>query len=401
MDDQFVDADQVSVMLGELGVANDVIEKIKSELGAERVEDLSGLTEQDLVSVGMKVLPARNLLKTILSATTQQPAAEVAGADTAEPPAMSVLEQLPPDQTLLESLRVGGVLKVEHARVVMAGRCLWAQQTGMYGADKRLMDMIDRHYTSAVEEPNPPIFWELNAARTRNRFAPIFNALKMPGASVYATASARNAYWDKMNQVFIPRLQELQRQLTVWYDTWTKQAAANVSINLGAALATSQGQVGVLPAQRIPPITNILGSVDAMIDSINKVFAGRNEVVAIALAVDAQRLRELLKRNDLHTFTGSASREVMLRDLGVAATTDVILMENNFSMFLHNAIRVHTLPTTGRMTAMFLQELQEVGANIDWDRLGKKVETISAEPTGIGGKRKNSREDEDWEEEQI
>ena len=39
-----------------LGVPADVIEKIKMELGAATVEDLSGLTEQDLVGVGMKKL---------------------------------------------------------------------------------------------------------------------------------------------------------------------------------------------------------------------------------------------------------------------------------------------------------------------------------------------------------
>ena len=48
-----------------LGVPADVIEKIKMELGAATVEDLSGLTEQDLVGVGMKKLPARELVKNL------------------------------------------------------------------------------------------------------------------------------------------------------------------------------------------------------------------------------------------------------------------------------------------------------------------------------------------------
>lgn len=389
----------VADRLKELGVEEGVIAKIVTDLGAEKPEDLANLTEADLTGVGMKALPARNLLRALTSAQT----AEVATDADKAAPAMSVLEQLPPDEILLESLRVGGILKVEHARVVMAGRCLWAQQTGMFGGDVRLMNMIDNHYTNSVEEPNPPIFWELNAARTRTRYASVFNALKMPGASVYATVSARNAFWEKMNQVFIPKLQELQRQLTVWYDTWMKQATANVGLNLGAAIAAAQGRGGAVPTQRIPPIIHILAAVDGMVDSINKVFAGRNEVVAIALAVDAQRLRELLKRNDLHTFTGSASREVMLRDLGVAATTDVIQMEISFSMFLHNAIRVKTLPPTGVTTAMFLQELQEIGGNIDWDRLSKKVEVRpQAEPTGIGGRRRaRAEEDSAEEDEQI
>jgi hypothetical protein len=252
------------------------------------------------------------------------------------------------------------------------------------------MEMIDEHYTNAVQEPNPAIFWELNAQRTRNRYAPIFNALQMPGASVYATTTARNAFWGRMNTIFIPQLLNLQQQLTAWYEAWIKQTNANIGLSLAAAASHA-----AVPTQRIPPILNILAAVDGMIDSINKVFAGRNEVVAIALAVDAQRLRELLKRTDLHTYTGSASHEVMLRELGVAATTDVIMMETNFSTFLHNALRIKELPTTGTTTAMFLQELQEIGATIDWPRLSRKVEIKpTSAPTGIGGKRRG----DDWED---
>lgn len=381
--------DAISEKLMDMGVEVGVIEKIKTDLGAKTVEQLSGLTEVDLVEkCGMKTLPARDLIKKLTaSAVTEQIARGAEAAEASAASATSMLEPIPSDEALLSSLKVGGVMKVDYARVIMAGRCLLARQMNMYGADKRIIDMINDYYTNVREEPNPQIFWELSGERTKNRYAPIFNALKMPGASAYATAPGRNAFWAKMNEIFIPKVQEVQRQLTVWYDSWLKQAQANIGLNLGAALAGSAGGT-MVPRQRMPVITNILAAVDAMIDAANKVFAGQNEVVAIALAIDAQRLRNLLARNDLHTFTGSSSREIMLKELGVAATSDIIAMENNFSTYLHNAPRIQLLPSTGPTTATFLQELQEIGESIDWARLSKKIDTKanSGSLTGIGGR---------------
>lgn len=382
-----VTADPVTAKLQELGVPVKVIEKIKTDLGATNVEQLSSLTEQDLIDVGMQKLPARDLLKKLTtSSIIEQANADMATFESGSSQTTSMLEQLPSDDALLSSLKVGGVLKVEHARVVMAGRCLLARQTNMFGADKRIMDMINNHYTNALQMPNPDIFWQMSNERTKNRYAPIFNALHMPGAGVYATSTARNAFWVRMNEQFIPKILEVQRQLTVWYDTWVKQAQANIGLNIGVALGQASG--AMVPRQRVPIINHIVAAVDALVDSANKVFAGQNEVVAIALGVDAQRLRDLLKRNDLHTYTGSASREVMLRELGVSATSDVTMMENDFSTYLHNALRIQALPSTGPTTAVFLQELQEIGENIEWTRLSKKIETktTAGKITGIGSR---------------
>lgn len=393
--------DPITAKLQEMGVDIVVIGKIKSDLGATTVEQLIGLTEQDLVEAGMKKLPAREMLKKLISSSINEQVAGEAVAAGADTSAASMLEQLPSDDSLLASLKVGGVLKVEHARVVMTGRCLLARQTNMFGADKRMMDMINDHYTNALQQPNPEIFWQLNKERTRNRYAEVFNALNMPGASVYATPAARNAFWARMNEVFVPKLQEVQRQLTVWYDTWLKQAQANVGLNIGAALA-GPASGAILPRQKMPMINHIIAAVDAMVDSANKVFAGQNEVIAIALAVDAQRLRNLLKREDLYSFTGSASREIMLRELGVAATSDVTMMENDFSVYLHNALRVQTLPSTGPTTALFLQELQQIGDNIDWTRLSKKIETKATTGglTGVGGRGRAVEGDEGLNEDE-
>lgn len=69
-------ADPVTTKLRSLGVGDDVITQVKSELGAETVEDLAGLTEADLVGAGMKKLPARTLV-----AKLAPPSAPIGKAD--------------------------------------------------------------------------------------------------------------------------------------------------------------------------------------------------------------------------------------------------------------------------------------------------------------------------------
>lgn len=65
-------ADPVTAKLKELGVGDEVIAKIK-DMGAEKLEDLFGLREQDLIDAGMPRLKARNLI----AALTPVKAAEV------------------------------------------------------------------------------------------------------------------------------------------------------------------------------------------------------------------------------------------------------------------------------------------------------------------------------------
>ncbi len=68
--------DPVEIKLIELGVSADIAAKIKNDLGATSLADLAGLTEADLIGVGLKALPARR----VLSAFAPIPAAPVAGS---------------------------------------------------------------------------------------------------------------------------------------------------------------------------------------------------------------------------------------------------------------------------------------------------------------------------------
>lgn len=62
-----VEIDVVTARLKELGVSDETIEKIK-EMGAQTVDDLTGLREQDLIDAGMPRLQARKLIIALVPA---------------------------------------------------------------------------------------------------------------------------------------------------------------------------------------------------------------------------------------------------------------------------------------------------------------------------------------------
>jgi len=76
--------DPITARLTELGVGSATIILIVGDLGASTVEDLAGLTEADLLRVGMKPLPARKLVAALKPATI--PVTEAAVDPSAELP---------------------------------------------------------------------------------------------------------------------------------------------------------------------------------------------------------------------------------------------------------------------------------------------------------------------------
>ncbi|OGF37250.1 hypothetical protein A2531_02785 [Candidatus Falkowbacteria bacterium RIFOXYD2_FULL_34_120] len=81
--------DEMTKKLEELGVTEEQIAKIKDELGAENVEDLNSLTEDDLIGIGIKPIPARKII-TALTPTTPKADPTKELAENEEPSADQV-----------------------------------------------------------------------------------------------------------------------------------------------------------------------------------------------------------------------------------------------------------------------------------------------------------------------
>lgn len=386
------------------GPDDDAVEVLTDEDTASKESIVSALRTAGVAPPNAR-LAIKKLRGLTVPATTASAVVAPAMVAPAEPQ-QSLLEMLPDDQAILAAFKSGGVLEVQKAQVVVAGRCLLAQQMGVFGADRKLLTLINDYYTTRVKRRNPTIYWELRKAVTRKRYASLFQAMDMPGAGELVTVSAQRKFWARMQESFVPKLVRVQETLTAWYEAWERKASMNVGLVVGNALASAAGGIGAGPGTRIPPINNIVAAVETMIDGINECFAGEFEAVGIALGHDAVRIRNLIDNADLYAHIGAAERREFMELIGIKAGSDVVMMESAFANWLHNALRIPSMPPTGMRTAGTLAEIQELGAALGEEGWAKLTSRISFDPKsaapgliGIGAGRKVRNADDVYEDE--
>lgn len=372
--------DPVTAKLQELGVDAEVIEKIKTDLGAETVEDLVGLTEEDLTSAGMKKLPARNLLKAFTPTVASVPTATSTAVNTVS--FDTVLPSVPTDASWLEALRTGGVLKVDQSTVISAIRAALAHKAGLFTIPEGLVRLMER-FSDQNEEQVDPEFFKLRKLLTRRSYAEIFEAIDGLDGT-YVTDARRNELLRRVDQYLWPSISGFYTQLKSWQEAWM-QGAANPAIMMSAIMAASGGMGALPPGMMQPPDTGILRDTsDAMADAINKVFAGTGVQIAAALAYDASKIKETLENPRLPALTGSANRDQMLRQLGVAVSATYPRLENNVTRFVLSVMRVKDQPA-GNEELQYFGALFMLGSQIPWDQLGGSSRSDGV--TGIGGGR--------------
>ena len=374
-----VDTDQVTSRLQELGVPADVIEKIRSDLGATTVEDLAGLTEDDLVEAGMKKLPARKLVAVLAPA---RPA-----SDTAALAAVSldaVLPVVPSDSSWLEALKAGGVLKVDQSSVISAVRAALAYRVNLFEIPNLLVKAMERFADENVEQVDPE-FFKLRKQMTRHDYADIFAAIEGFEGS-YATEARRKQLLARVDEHLWPAIVAFHEQLRSWQSAWM-QGAANPAMMMSVIMASSGGGSVIPPGMMAPPETGVLRDyADAVADAVNKVFAGTGVQIAAALAYDATKVKETLENPRLPALIGAANRDQMLKQLGVAVSATYPRLETNLTRFVLSIMRVKDQPA-GNEELQFFGALFMLGSQIPWDQLGGD-HVGGRLPTGIGADRR-------------
>jgi len=353
-----------------LGVPADVIGKIKTELGAETVEDLVNLKEVDLVNVGMKTLTARKLIASLKPDTTVS-ASTVVSFD-------AILPSVPSDASWLEALRTGGVLKVDQSTVISAIRAALAHRAGLFTIPDGLVGLMEK-FADENEEQVDAEYFKLRKQLTRRSYAEIFEAIDGLDGS-YVTEARKKQLLQRVDQHLWPAITTFYGQLKSWQEAWM-QGAANPAMMMGAIMAASGGVNVMPPGMMQPPDTGVLRDhADAVADAVNKVFAGTGVQIAAALAYDATRIKETLENTRLPALTGAANRDQMLRQLGVAVSATYPRLETNLTRFVLAVMRVKDQPA-GNEELQYFSALFMLGSQIPWDQLGG---SSAKRPTGIG-----------------
>lgn len=373
--------DQVTAKLKELGVDDGTIEKIKSVLGVDTVEDLSALTADYLTSpdVGMKPIKASRLIKALAPKSTYV-ASESAAANAINPVSFdTILPQVPADDSWLAALKAGGVLKVDQSTVISAIRAALAQRAGLFSIPDILSAKMEE-FADTNEEQVTPEFFVLRKQMTKRSYAEIFEAIEGLDSS-FVTEKRKKQLLDRIDNTLWQAILGFYRQLKSWQEAWM-QGTTNPAVMMNMFMAASGGAGAMPPGMIQPPDTGVLrDSADAVADAINKVFAGTGVQIVSALAYDANKIKETLLNPRLPAMIGAANRDQMLRQLGVTVPATYPRMEQNLTRFVLAIMQIKDQPP-GNEELQYFGTLYMLGSQIPWDQLNDRF-TIR-KPTGIG-----------------
>lgn len=296
---------------------------------------------------------------------------------------MELLPKVPDDESWLAALKVGGVLKFNPATVSGTVSAALANRCGLYDLPKRLVAAMETQAES-LSEPVGADFFEMQRMLTEHSYAEIFAAI--PGATGrYATSARKDALLSKLEQSLWAALTSFHGQLDGWMDTWQK-SGMNPTMMIGAMTALVS-RTSMPPMMMNPPTDALRDGAEGVIEVINRVFAGTGILVATALAYDAQQIRKALETPTLPAQVGAVNREQMLKQLGVAVTSDYPRLEQSVKQYVLAVIELPNV-TVGQTEIDYLTALWQLGSAITWDKLGlTSAGQIGGRVTGVGGRK--------------
>lgn len=351
--------DVIADKLKEFGATDEIVAQVKS-LGVETVDDLSQLTEADLVGVGLPVVKARKLL------AQSKPAATVTEPTVVSSAAFDgVLPTVPDDESWLKALKTGGVLKVDQSSVTAAIRAALAKRVGLFEVPNTLATAMEA-FADESEEQVDPVFYAIRRQMTRRNYADVFAAIDGLDGT-FVTDKRKAQLLTRLDQYLWPAISGFNAQLRGWQDSWL-QGAANPSLMMMALMG---GGAGALPPgiMQAPDTAVLRDTADAVKDSINKVFAGTGVQIAAALAYEAQEIKKSLEDPRLPALIGVANREQMLKKLGVAVPATYPRLETNLTKYILGVMNLED-QAAGDEELRYLGALFMLGNQIDWSQLG-------------------------------
>lgn len=345
----------------EFGGDESVVEKL-AELGVEALEDLSALTESDLVSAGMKLVPARKLLASLEPATVV--------ADPTTNTVYSITLSSPPDSDMpwLEAIRQGHKLKNSPMIVIPGIRAAISARSNLFEVPNKLIKLIKAH-ADANDEPNPPIIKDIRRMLQRNRFAEVIEAIE--GFEAADVTDGKDEMFARIQKHLWPALDDYRNVLAGWVQQYNE--TQNSLGNIGAVLA---GRGRTTP----PPSTGALHDYgEAVIAALNKVYASDGAAAAAGMAGWARKIIKYLDDNkkELIVHTGAANEEQLLRMLEVESTAATVRMERNIVEFVMSIIDA-SKQTAGDAECDWFIALHNLGNQIPWDTLTGKSGGVSS-----------------------
>ena len=371
----------VRTKLAEYGADEATIDKIVGELGVEGIDDLASLEVADLTGVGMKLAKARRLVAELETASKPAAAPAVAAAETRAIQSQfeALLPSIPTDESWLNALKTGGILKIDESSYIAAIRAALADRAGLYNVPDTLSKAMEK-YADETEEQVDPTFFALRKSLTRRAYGDIFAAIDGLDGT-FITDARRKEFLSRIRNTLWPAIAESYRTLDGWYQTW--RASFSDPSMLIAAIGGGFGGGAAGMSMITPPDTAQLHDAgDTLVDSINRVFRGTGVQVAAAMAYDANVIRNTLEDSRLPSMVGVKNREMMLKKIGASVSSNYIRLEQNLVKYVLAFAKHDTV--TSDVEVNYFVALWQLGTQINWNELGGSDTTGI---TGLTGKR--------------
>ena len=372
-------ADEVRTKLAEYGADEATIKKIVNDLGGEGIDDLASLEVADLTGAGMKLAKARKLVAELKS--TAKPAASVAAAETRAIQSQfeALLPSIPTDESWLNALKTGGILKVDESSYIAAIRAALADCAGLYNVPDALSKAMEK-YADETEEQVDPTFYALRKSLTRRAYGDIFAAIDGLDGT-FITEGRRKEFLSRIRDTLWPAIAESYRTLDGWYQTW-RASFSDPSMLIAAIGGGFSGGAAGMSMITPPDTAQLHDAGDTLVDSINRVFRGTGVQVAAAMAYDANVIRNTLEDSRLPSMVGVKNREMMLKKIGASVSSNYIRLEQNLVKYVLAFAKHDTV--TSDVEVNYFVALWQLGTQINWNELGGGDATGM---TGLTGKR--------------
>ena len=372
-------ANEVEVKLVEYGTSKAVVDTVMTTLGVESLDDLACLEVEDLTGAGMKLAKARRLVTDLKVATKPEPA-KVSDAEARATMSQfeALLPNVPTDESWLNALKTGGILKVDESSYIAAIRAALADRAGLYEVPATLASAMEK-YADETEEQVDPTFYALRKSLTRRTYGDIFAAIDGLDGT-FITEGRRKEFLSRIRDTLWPAIAESYQALDGWYQTWRASFSdpSMLVAAIGGGLSGGAGMSMVTP----PDTAQLHDAGDTLVDSINRVFRGTGVQVAAAMAYDASVIRNTLEDPRLLSMVGVKNRELMLKKIGANVSSNYVRLEQNLVKYVLAFAKHDTV--TSDVEVNYFVALWQLGAQINWQELG--VGSVSG-VTGLTGKR--------------
>lgn len=368
---------EVGDKMKEYGADDATITKVIEEFGVESIGDLASLEVNDLLSAGMKLVKARKLVAEMQK--TEAPA-----APTVTPTEVraitnnfdALLPALPTDDSWLNALKTGGILKVDDSSYIAAIRAALADRAGLYNVPDALAKAMEK-FADETEEQVDPTFYSLRKLLTRRSYGDIFAAVDGLDGT-FITESRRKEFLSRIRDNLWPAIADSYRAVDAWYQTY-RASFADPSM-LVAVLSGGGPVAGMTAAPDTAPLHD---AGDTLVNSINRLFRGTGVQVAAALAYDANVIRKTMEDPRLPAMTGTKNRELMLKKIGTNVSSNYVRLEQNLVKYVLAFVKHDTV--TSDVEVNYFIALWQLGAQINWAELGGANPTTGS-VMGITGK---------------